>query len=112
MAPTSRSATTCAMVPSAPCQARILPSSVEKMKRAGAPATSKLVLLLPTAPVGAFGTWTMSGPDGGGGNGVPSAAYRVDTSVPLSATHHGLVARAVSPHALTRFGSSTSATPG
>src|SRR2546428_6785107 len=42
----------------------------------------------------------------------PSPAYRVDTSVPLSATHQGDVGPAARPHALTRFGSRWSAKPG
>ena len=39
--------------------------------------------------------------------GVPPTApeYRVDTSVPLSATHAGVVGPKASPHAFTRFGS-------
>src|SRR5205809_84849 len=59
---------------------------------------------LNTMPVGAPGTDTTS----------PSFApvlplYNVDFPVPLSATHHGLVALAVSPQGLTRSGSVRSA---
>src|SRR5262245_61649690 len=38
--------------------------------------------------------------------------YRVDWSVPLSATHHGLVALRARPQPLTRCGSVTAAAPG
>ena len=73
--PPRRSATTCACVPRDEFQARILPSSVEKMKRAEALPTTKPEPPLPTSPVGAFSTATTSGVGaGGGGNGVPSAA--------------------------------------
>ena len=68
--------------------------------------TTKFEPVLDTAPVGAFGTLTVSG------GLLPSARYRVLTSVPLSATHQGEVGRDVSPQALTRFGSTLAATPG
>ena len=63
-------------------------------------------------PVGAPGTFTTSGPLGGGGNGVPVASYSVEVSVPLFATHHGVAGPSETPQALTRFGSVTGAMPG
>src|SRR5919198_1428794 len=91
-------------------QPRMVPLSVAHMKTDGPELspwrTTKLSLSLKTIPVGAPATWTTSG------NGVPSPVYRVDTLVPLSATHHGVVGPATSPQALTRFGSVCAATPG
>jgi hypothetical protein len=43
---------------------------------------------------------------------VPSAAYSVDLSVPLSATHHGPVAGSVIPQPFCRSGSVCAARPG
>src|SRR6266550_1984634 len=61
---------------------------------------------LKTAPVGAPGTLTTSG------IAAPVRSYNVERSVPLSATHHGEVGPATSPHALTRLGSRCAAAPG
>ena len=94
-------------------QPRIFPSSVAKRNNAGPDAvlleTTKLEPGLATAPVGAEGTPTTIGE--AVGKAVPSAWYTVVLSVPLSATHHGEAGSAVRPQALTRFGSSLSATP-
>src|SRR5919204_1823928 len=84
-------------------QPRIFPSSVANRKSAGPLPTTKLGPVLETAPVGALGTETTSG------RGVPSAVYSVETSVPLSATHHGEPGSDVRPQALTRFASVWSA---
>ena len=46
------------------------------------------------------------------GRGAPLPSYRVETPLPLSATHHGLVGDRVNPQGLTRFGSTVGATPG
>ena len=96
-----------------PRHARIIPSSLEKMKFAGASAglavvaTTKLSgMPAKTAPVGPPSTPTTSGLI------PPALVYRVDRSVPLSATHHGLVALRASPQPLTRFGSVAAAAPG
>src|SRR5919197_4626515 len=97
------STTTWAVVPSDGFQPRIFPSSVANRKSAGPLPTTKLGPVLATAPVGAFGTETTSG------LGVPSAVYSVETSVPLSATHHGEPGSDVRPHAFTRFASTWSA---
>src|SRR3954454_19143782 len=87
-------------------RAAIVPSSVEKMNR----APPKLDVPLKTRPVGAEG----DGPVGFGivttkgaptGNGWPAPLYSVETPVPLSDTHHGLVGVRVNPQGLTRFGS-------
>jgi hypothetical protein len=43
---------------------------------------------------------------------APAPLYSVDVPVPLFATHHGLVALALNPHALTKFGSVIFAKPG
>ncbi len=59
---------------------------------------------LNTVPVGPPGTFTTSGPAGGGGKRVPSASYSVEVSVPWLATHHGVVGPAEMPQPLTRFG--------
>ena|SRR5438552_65752 len=82
---------------------RILPSSVANRNSAGPDPTTKSEPVFDTAPVGAFGTDTTSG------LGAPSAVYSVETSVPLSATHHGDPGKDVSPQALTRFASVWSA---
>src|SRR5919206_5178372 len=87
------STTTWAVVPTLMFQPRILPSSVENRNSAGPLPTTKLEPVFETAPVGAFGTDTTSG------LGVPSAAYSVETSVPLSATHQGDPGSDVRPHA-------------
>src|SRR3954449_9989575 len=94
-------------------RAAIVPSSVEKMNR----APPKLGVPLKTRPVGADG----NGPVGFGivttkgaptGKGWPALLYNVETPVPLSDTHHGLVGVRVNPQELTRFGSTVAATPG
>src|SRR5207247_7282318 len=96
-------ATTNACVP--PDHAEMVPSSLAKIKRAvPCEGITKPLVGLNTMPVGAPGTDTTS----------PSFApvlplYNVDFPVPLSATHHGLVALATRPQALTRSGSVRSA---
>src|SRR3954464_11849884 len=99
-----------------PAQDAITPSSVEKIKR-GLPTT--MLFGLNTTPVGADGgappaaggIVTIKGP-GVTGCGVPLPLYKGEAPVPLSATHHGLVADLVSPHGLTRLASVTGARPG
>ena len=71
--------------------------------------TTKPELPLKTMPVGPPATLTTSG--FGWNCGTPSPLYSVETSVPLSFTHHGDVELAAMPHALTRFGSVLSAFP-
>src|SRR5881396_2963875 len=103
------STATTARVPTTPgFQPRIVPPSVAKMKRAGPEAapfvTTKLAPPLKTTPVGAPATPTRS----------PIVTpvlplYRVEESVPLSATHQGDVVLATSPQALTRAASTWSA---
>ena len=65
----------------------------------------KFELEFDTAPVGALETAT------GARAVVPLALYTVETSIPLSATHHGEPAVEVSPQALTRLESVFAATP-
>src|SRR6266536_1785800 len=97
-----------ALIP--PDQPEMVPSSVTKMKR----AAPKSEPPLKTIPVGADG----GTPPTGGGTVTTSASfwpaplYSVETPVPLSATHQGLVALRARPHGLTRFGSVTGASPG
>jgi hypothetical protein len=75
-------------------------------------ATGKLFAMpAKTAPVGPPSTVTTSGLIASGP--LLGVAYSVDRSVPLSATHQGLVvALRVSPQALTRCGSVSAAAPG
>jgi hypothetical protein len=97
--------------------ARIIPSSLAKTKFAGWRVVGAAVV--PTrkfpgipakiAPVGPPSTPTTSGLIE---IVVPLLMYSVDLSVPLSATHHGLVGLRVSPQPLTRFGSVSAAAPG
>src|SRR5258708_23445861 len=81
-------------------QPDIVPSSVAKMKRLGSDTffsvTTKSLVPLKTLPVGA----EVVLPAGGGMvttsgeptvNGVPSPLYSVDTPLPLSETHQGVV---------------------
>src|SRR5438552_4001634 len=102
-------------------QPEIVPSSVAKMKRLGpdalAPETTKSLVPLKTFPVGA----ELVPPSGGGivttsgeptGKGVSSPRYSVDTPLPLSETHQGLVGPCDRPQGLTRFRSVTPAIPG
>src|SRR6266511_3587149 len=113
MAPTlERSTATCAWSDGAGggtpgFQPRIVPSSLANRNSAGPDAvpleTTKLEVPLKTAPVGPPPTRTSSGIF------APAALYRVDRSVPLSATHQGVVGPAVRPQALTRLGSVVSA---
>src|SRR6266540_3608502 len=113
MAPTlERSTATCASCDgggggTAGFHPRIAPSSLANRNSAGPDAvplvTTKLVVPLKTAPVGPPPTWTSSA------TFAPAAVYSVDRSVPLSATHQGVVGPAVRPQALTRFGSMVSA---
>src|SRR4051812_37025575 len=88
---------------------RIVPLSVEKMNSAAPEFVPSLTTNpgppLNTSPVGAPGTLTTSD------CGVPDPSYSVDTSMPLSATHHGVPDPAARPHAFTRFGSVNCATP-
>ena len=88
----------------------MVPSSVEKMNRAGADVppfdTVNPAPVFATAPVGAFLTLTVNA------TFEPSARYSVETLVPLSATHQGDVGDAVRPQAFTRLGSVSGATPG
>src|SRR3954447_14235936 len=95
----------------------MVPASDEKRKRAAPElvpecTTNAVGEPLKTAPVGApSGIETVSGTFATAV--VPTAPeYRVDTSVPLSATHAGVVGPNASPHALTRLGSASSAEPG
>ena len=78
----------------AACPGRITPSSVEKIKR----APNDRVIELKTTPVGADGGVP---PAGGGIVTINAAAFRSIVQgrdpVPLSATHHGLVADCVKP---------------
>ena len=91
-------------------QPRIFPSSVENRNSEGPDTpswlTTKSELPLNTVPVGAPFTLTTSGMV------APVPSYRVETLVPLSATHHGVVGPAARPQALTRFGSTLAAAPG
>src|SRR3989442_3825304 len=87
-------------VPCVRCHPRIVPASVANTNMAREVNDQK------TVPVGWIGTCTTSGTI------VPSALYSVERSVPLSATHHGVVGPAVRPHALTRVGSRGTGTPG
>src|SRR4029453_5630451 len=113
MAPTlERSAATCAWAEGAGGGApgfhpRIVPSSLANRNSAGPDAvpleTTKLGVPLKTAPVGPPPTSTSRG------TFTPAAVSRVGRSVPLSATHQGLVGPAVRPQALTRLGSMVSA---
>src|SRR6516162_5301753 len=87
---------------------RIVPPSVANMKTAGpeCPLPSlitKFELPLNTMPVGSPATPTTSGV--GGNWATPMPLYSVETSVPLSATHHGEVALAAIPQEFTRFAS-------
>src|SRR3954452_3155561 len=94
----------------------MIPASEEKRKRAApevAPEdTTNPVPSLNTAPVGAPpGMATVRGTFVTGV--FPTAPeYRVDTSVPLSATQAGVVGPKVSPQALTRSASRSSAASG
>src|SRR3954470_18953614 len=94
----------------------IVPASEENRKRAGpelAPeCTTKPVPPLNTVPVGAppgietvNGTFTT-------GEGPTAPEYSVETSVPLSATHAGVVGPNDRPQAFTRLRSVSSARPG
>src|SRR5438093_1623853 len=97
------STTTKACVP--PDHAEIVPSSLAKIKRAvPCEGIMKPVVPLNTTPVGAPGTDTTRA------TFAPVLPlYNVDFPVPLSATHHGLVALAARPQAFTRSGSVKSA---
>src|SRR5262249_4243610 len=95
---------------SPPRQARIIPSSLAKTKAAGPPLTMKFIgMPAKIAPVGPPSTPTTSGLIE---IVVPLLMYSVDLSIPLSATHHRLVAVRASPQPLTRFGSGSVAAPG
>src|SRR5919204_3592709 len=89
---------------------RMVPLSVANRNSAGpefvTSVTTNCEPPLNTAPVGAPGTLTTSG------IAVPVRSNSVDVSVPLFATHHGVVGPAVRPQALTRFGSRCRACPG
>ena len=94
----------------------IVPASEENRKRAGPElepeCTTNPVPPLNTVPVGAPpGIDTVNGTFTTGVAPTPPE-YRVDTSVPLSATHAGVVGPNDSPHALTRLESASSAAPG
>src|SRR5437660_145359 len=101
-------------------QPDIVPSSVAKMKRLGPdplfPVTTKSLVPLKTLPVGAE-VVPAGLPFGGGivttsGIGVPSPLYSVDTPVPLSETHQGLVGLCDRPQGFFRFESVKRAKPG
>src|SRR6266699_4451032 len=105
-------------------QPEIVPSSVANMNRLGPERpfseTTKSLVPLKTLPVGAA-VVPAGLPFGGGivttsgeptGNGVPSPLYRVDTPLPLSETHQGLVGLCDRPQGLTRFESVKRAKPG
>src|SRR5262249_31291330 len=89
-------------------------SSLAKMKAAVpgvfglavVPTRNLPVIPAKTVPVGPPSTSTTSDWI------APALLYSVDRSVPLSATHHGLVPPRVRPQALTRCGSVTAAAPG
>src|SRR5205807_9585728 len=95
-----------------PRHALIWPSSLAKTKLAGASVELAVVatwkfpaMPAKTAPVGPPSTVTTSGTI------APVDVYSVDLSMPLSATHHGLVALRASPQPLTRFVSGVCAAP-
>src|SRR4029450_6334667 len=100
MAPTlERSLTTMAVVPCAPFQPRTMPSSLSKRNSALPPVGSANPAVgLKTVPVGPPATETTRPCF------TPAPLYSVDLSVPLSDTHHGLVALEGSPHGLPRSG--------
>src|SRR5437764_12202404 len=79
---------------------RMVPLSVENRNTDGpwSPPclTTKSLLPLYTVPVGAPGTFTVSG------TFEPSPMYSVDVFVPLLATHQGEDGLSLTPHALTR----------
>src|SRR6266511_6356695 len=89
---------------------RIVPASVAKMNREEPELVPSLTTNpeppLNTNPVGPPATLTTSG------TALPDPSYSVETSVSLSATHHGVVGPATSPHALTRWASVLAASPG
>src|SRR5204862_1073169 len=91
-------------------QPRIVPLSVAKRNTDGSEAplwlTTNPDVPLKTVPVGAPLTLTISG------SGWPEPSYSVDVSVPLFATHHGVVGPDTRPHAFFRLGSVVAATPG
>src|SRR5438552_4175832 len=102
----------------------MVPSSVSKMNRLEKDVpfseTLKPPLLLKITPVGAAvvpaglplgaGMVTTNGIPTG--NPWPRPLYSVDTPVPLSATHQGVVGPCTNPQELTRFGSWNIATLG
>src|SRR3954447_1432190 len=107
MAPAPERSATAAASVMPPRQARITPSSVENRNDALAPLTGKPeVVVLATSPVGPPGTLTRSA------SAAPVGVCSVDRSVPLSAIHHGEVAVASRPHALTTSGLVLAASPG
>src|SRR4029453_14387993 len=114
MAPGSPIAPNSACVPSTVgLQPRRTPSSPSKMNLDDALTVPFVTLkpeprVLKTTPVGPLSVPTVTTSD----CGVPAPLYSVERLVPLSATHHGLVEEAVSPQALTRFGSRFCAAPG
>src|ERR687891_1024433 len=109
MAPVVFGTTVVAVVP--PFHAVIVPASESKMNLDGAPFTGKPLVELNTVPVGAPPAMsTTSGRIIGMLRRTPPE-YSVDLSVPLSATHSGVVGPADSPHGLTRLGSVMRATP-
>src|SRR6266545_2040673 len=88
---------------------RIWPAIVAKMNRAAPElvpsVTTKPVPPLNTTPVGPPGTLTSSAIL------LPAPPYSVERFVRLSATHHGVVGPATSPHGFTSAGSTVGATP-
>src|SRR3954470_10413877 len=91
-------------------QPEIVPSSVSKMKR----SPKKSEPPLKTTPVGEAGGVPpgCTGIVTTSGTIPPEPLYSVETPVPLSATHHGLLELRASPQGLTRFGSVVGAIPG
>src|SRR5437867_8254127 len=108
MAPTSDSSTFTWALAIPPAHPLIVPPSVEKMNAEAAfegPVRKFPGLPANTSPVGAPAT------PGSSPTLVPSARYSVGKSTPLPETHHGDVALASGPPALTRCRSVTAATP-
>src|SRR5512147_26190 len=94
-------------------QPEIVPSSVTNRKRAVLPGTSsKPVVPLKTVPVGTPGSLPVAGGTVTTSDcATPAPLYRVESPVPLSAAHHGVVELRERPQGLTRFGSVNVAMP-
>src|ERR1044071_1273120 len=102
-----------ASFPNAGFQPLITPASEENRNTDGLPSILKASPPLNTVPVGApCGIFTTSGRVVTALLVAVAPEYSVETPVPLSATHAGVLGPNDSPHALTRFGSVVSAWPG